>query len=123
MPFTLSIVDDTTAAELQFENPAPTLRDVLRERVRQEVERFNGSDSPVFRGLIPAEQTERILNGVREKPTLHWEQQFARAVASFQGNGFLVFVDDQQITDLDAPLPLTANSRVSFLKLVPLAGG
>jgi hypothetical protein len=99
------------------------LRELISRRVQQEVERFNRSDVEVFRGLIEPEENERILNGVRERPVLDGEKQVAKAIAAFQGNGFLVLVDDRQLTDLDQNLRLTAQTKVAFLKLVPLAGG
>ena len=129
MPFTLSILDETTAGarqpagEFQFETAASTLREIIRQRVQQEVERFNQSDCEIFHGLLQPGETERILNGVRERPVLDWQKQYARALTAFNGNGFLVFVDDRQITDLDEPLQVTPQTKVVFLKLVPLIGG
>ena len=71
----------------------------------------------------PGVQSERILNGVRESPLPDWEKQFAKAVTAFRGNGFLVLIDGRQITDLDETIRLTAQSQITFLKLVPLVGG
>jgi|SRR5579862_4171119 len=51
------------------------------------------------------------------------EAQFVKAITAFRKNGFLVLVDDRQITDLDEILHLTPDTRVAFLRLVPLAGG
>src|SRR5262249_45531513 len=122
MSLTLSILDETTAGErrrggdFQFNASTATLREIIRTRVRQEVERFNQSDVEVFRGLIQPEETERILNGVRERPFLDWEQQYAKAIRAFNGNGFLVFVDGRQIAELDETLHLTAQTEVAFLK-------
>jgi hypothetical protein len=129
MALTLSILDETTAGErrsageFQFETSTVTLREFIRRRVQQEVDRFNQSDSELFRGLIQPEDTERVLNGVRERPTLDWQRQYAKAVTAFNGNGFLVFVDQRQITDLDETISLTPQTNVTFLKLVPLIGG
>ena len=115
MALTLSILDQTTAGErrgagdFQFESETVRLREIIRHRVQQEVERFNQSDVEPFRGLIQPEQTERMLNGVRERPVLIWEKQYARAIKAFEGNGFLVLVDDRQITDLDEGPPHPAN--------------
>jgi hypothetical protein len=129
MALALSIVDETTsgtgrcAGDFHFDTETLTLRELISQRVQQEVERFNRSDVEVFRGLIEPEETERVLNGVRERPVLDWEKQVAKAITAFQGNGFLVLVDDRQITDLDQTLRLTAQTKIAFLKLVPLAGG
>ena len=129
MPLDLSIVDETTAGErrsagaFQFDSATLTLRELIRVRVQQEVKRFNETDSEVFRGLVQPDALERILNGARERPVLDWEKQFDKAITAFKGNGFLVLLDDQQITDLDETLHLTPQSQLTFLKLVPLMGG
>jgi hypothetical protein len=129
MPLTLSIFYETTAGErcsagaFQFDAATLTLRELIRVFVQQEVKRFNEAGSEVFRGLVQPEPSERILNGVRERPVLDWEKQVAKAIAAFKGNGFLVLLDERQVTDLDETLHLTPESQLTFLKLVPLMGG
>jgi len=129
MPLHLSILDETTAGErraagpFRFEAASLPLREIIRLRVEQEVERFNESDAEVFHGLVEPEETERILNPVRTRRLLDYEKQYAKALAAFRSNGFLVLVNDRQITDLDETIHLTPQTRVAFLKLVPLIGG
>ena len=129
MPLTVSILDETTggerrsAGDFEFATPTATLREIIRHRVQQEVERFNQSDAELFRGIVRPEETERMLNGVRQRPVLDWQQQYAKALASFEANGFVVFLGDRQITGLDEPLRLAAHTKLTFLKLVPLIGG
>ena len=129
MPLNLSIVDETTAGErcsagaFQFDSATLTLRELIRVRVQQEVNRFNETESEVFRGLVQPDALEQILNGARERPVLDWEKQFDKAITAFKSNGFLVLLDDRQITDLDETLHLTPQSQLTFLKLVPLMGG
>jgi hypothetical protein len=129
MPFALSLHDETTAGErrsagtFQFDSTNLTLREIIRLRVQQEVARFNEAEYEVFRGLVQPEESERILNGVRTRPILDWQKQSAKAIAAFQGNGFLVLLDDRQIVDLDERLDITSRSKITFLRLVPLIGG
>jgi hypothetical protein len=129
MPLTLSIIYETTAGErcsagaFQFDAATLTLRELIRVFVQQEVKRFNESGSEAFRGLVQPEESERILNGVRERPVLDWEKQFDKAITAFKGNGFLVLLDERQITDLEETLHLTPQSQLTFLRLVPLMGG
>ena len=129
MPLTLSISYETTAGErcsagaFQFDDATLTLRELIRVFVQEEVKRFNETGAEVFRGLVQPDESERILNGVRERPVLDWEKQFAKAIVAFKGNGFVVFLDERQITDLDETLHLTPQSQLTFLKLVPLMGG
>jgi hypothetical protein len=102
-----------------------TIRELIRSRVQQEVERHNQCLPEVFRGLVQPEGSERILNGFRMKlqRSLDWEAQFKRACSSFETNGFLVLVDGRQVTDLDERIHLRTDSEVQFVKLVPLVGG
>jgi len=129
MPLTLSILYETTAGErcnagvFQFDDATLTLRELIRVFVQEEVKNFNETGSEVFRGLVQPDESERMLNGVRERPVLDWEKQFAKAIAAFKGNGFVVLLDERQITDLDETLHLTPQSQLTFLKLVPLMGG
>ena len=129
MPLAISLHDETTTGEsrsagtFQFDTAKLTLRELIRLRVRQEVARFNAADYEMFQGLVQPEESERVLNGVRIRPVLDCDKQFAKAVAAFKGNGFLVLVDDRQIMDLDETLQLTAQSKITFLRLVPLIGG
>jgi hypothetical protein len=52
-----------------------------------------------------------------------WEAEYQRAVAAFSARRFLLLADDCQISDLDDAIDLHAGSRVTFLRLLPLAGG
>lgn len=125
----LAILDETTSGDrraaggLQLDGTTTTVREIVRLRVQQEVERFNRNESVVFRGLVQPEDSERILNGVRQKPVLDWEKQYDKAVTAFRGNGLLILVDDRQIMDLDEEIQLRPQTKVTFLKLVPLIGG
>ena len=129
MPLTLSILYETTAGErcnagvFQFDDATLTLRELIRVFVQKEVKCFNETGSETFRGLVQPDESERILNGVRERPVLDWEKQFTKAIAAFKGNGFVVLLDERQMTDLDETLHLTPESQLTFLKLVPLMGG
>ncbi|MEU7917295.1 hypothetical protein [Micromonospora zamorensis] len=51
------------------------------------------------------------------------EERTRATLEAFGRNGFVVLVDDRQITSLDDKVHLHAGSRVTFLKLVPLVGG
>ena len=46
-----------------------------------------------------------------------------QAVQAFQRNGFILLVDDRQLTDLEEEVVLKPGSQVTFLRLIPLVGG
>ena len=63
------------------------------------------------------------MGGREEEPDVDPEQAVETALLAFQDGLYYVFVDEQQVTELDAPVPLRAASRLMFLRLVALAGG
>lgn len=131
MAHTITIFDEGTAGKnttsfiLELDTRRLTVRELIRQRVRQEVAKFNAQRPVVFQGLIQPTDTESELNGYRMKRfrKLDWEKQFDAAVKSFQTNGFFVLVDGKQVESLDQELELPPSSRVQFVKLVPLVGG
>ena len=133
MQTTLTIRDETTAnigkadyvITLRLSSTRLTARDLIRERVRQEVEDFNRKQSDLYHGLVQPTDTERTLNGFRfrERRSLDWQEQFAKAIEGFERNAFILLVDDSQVDDLDHVIPISPQTQVTFVKLVPLVGG
>lgn len=129
---TLTVSDETTggtrtpACTLEFPSERITARELIRSRVYQEVKDHNvRQKQDVFRGLIQPSDAECELNGYRLKRArqIDWRKQFEIALDAFARSGFLLLVDDRQVTALDHELTLTTDSQVSFLRLVPLVGG
>ena len=96
MSVTLLVRDESATGEnfqelpIEFESERITVRDLIRERVRQEVGAFNRRHGELhFRGLVQPTDTERILNGRRVEYVLKaprqidWREQFERAVEAF----------------------------------------
>jgi hypothetical protein len=126
----ITLIDEHVDARLSVISHVPpgvapvTLRELIRERVRREVEAFNAARGTLFQGLVQPERSEAVLNGFdtgTHRP-LDWEVQYARAVAAFERNGFFVLINDKQITGLDEPLPGDL-AEVRFVRLMPLVGG
>lgn len=133
MQATLTIRDETTFGfddnpyffSLGLASERLTAAELLRERVRHEVEEFNARQPETFRGLVQPTDAERTLNGyrLRARRTLDWEEQYERAVEAFGRNGFILLVDDRQVESLDEVIEVGPDTSVTFLKLVPLVGG
>ena len=129
----LLIRDETTASLGKTEHIFTVLisgekisiRELIRLRVTQEVEEFNSRQPAVFRMLIQPNDTERTLNGFKfHKPRPdNPVTQYEKAIEAFEGNGFIVLVDDRQVERLDDEIALHPETSVTFLKLVPLVGG
>jgi hypothetical protein len=131
MSHTITILDENTAGKskasfiLELDARRLSVRELIRQRVRQEVAKFNAQRPEVFQGLIQPTETETELNGYRLKKfrKLDWEKQFEAALRSFEANGFFLVVDGKQVEGLDEELELQSSSKVQFIKLVPLVGG
>ena len=133
MPDGLSVEvrDETTAGEtinellVSLERERLTVRELIRSRVYQEVSEYNARASGLYRGLVKPSEAERELNGYRmpSRKRIDWEKQYAAALRSFERSQLLVLVDDRQVESLEDEVELEPESSVSFLRLVPLAGG
>jgi hypothetical protein len=129
----LLIRDETTASLGKAEHTFTvhvsgekiSVRELIRQRVTQEVEEFNSHQPAVFRMLVQPNDTERTLNGFKfhQPRFVDPVEQFEKAMEAFVGNGFIVLVDDYQIQNLDDEIALHPETSVTFLKLVPLVGG
>jgi hypothetical protein len=102
-----------------------SVRELIRQRVCQEVATYNDQHGDIFYGLVQPGDAERTLNGYRlsKRRLLNAEDQVQKATHAFESNGFIVLVDDRQAESLDQVIELTPESQVTFLKLVPLVGG
>src|SRR6476661_1385476 len=113
---------------LVLESESITVRELIRERVYQEVSEYNfrsRREGGVFRGLVQPTDAERTLNGfkVPKNRDIDWEAQFARAIDAFGRNGFFIIVDDRQAETLDETIVIKPSTQASFVKLTPLVGG
>ena len=132
MAAVLKLVDQTTRGEILQEvtltlaSTRVSAREIIERRVRMEVQTFNEQqDQQVFQGLVQPTDTERELNGYRlRKPRkIDADEQIRRAIDAFESNRFFMLVGDRQVESLDELIGIARDTRVSFLKLVPLVGG
>lgn len=128
---TITIKDETFAGKilneitLNFKSELVTVKDIIEQRVTQEVENYNLKQSGYFNGLIEPTDAEKTLNGYKLKPKkiIDTEQQIYVALEAFMKNCYFVLVDNIQAESLEQELLLTATTTVSFVKLTPLIGG
>jgi len=132
MALAVTLLDETTSGEvvnkttLRLVSERVSVRDLITQRIRDEVARFNQQKKQTFfSGLVQPSDTEKTLNGYKmKKPKLIDEnKQLELALAAFGSNGFFLLVDDKQVEELDEVLTLHEHSTISFIKLVPLVGG
>src|ERR1043166_2490423 len=122
MSATLTIKDETAYGEstntflLNLMTERISIRELIRERVYEEVRQYNASLPEYFKGLVQPTEAETTLNGykVRNRRRIDWENQYALAIEAFERNGFFVLVDDHQAGSLDEEILITPTTEVSF---------
>lgn len=131
MPAILTIRDETTAGDvsepitLEFPTEQITVREIIKERVYQEVQDYNRRNDGVFKGLVQPTGAEVALNGAKipKARNVDWKEQVDRACDAFDKRRVLVLAGGKQTTSLDEVVTITRGVEVTFLKLVPLVGG
>jgi len=127
----LIVKDETFAGKilreisLKFKSEMVSVREIITERVLQEVEIYNLKLPEYFNGLIEPSEAEKTLNGykLKSKKRIDGEKQVYTALNAFQKNGFFVLVDSLQAENLDQTFELKPDTQISFIKLTPLVGG
>ncbi len=137
MSAVVSILDDNLGAgaaefvrELEFPSESITVRELIRERVYQEVDDFNRilreqAKEPAPRMLVAPTETERRLNDHSDGQSVEvdWKRQFEIATDAYERRQILVLVGDRQTESLDETVELTRGVDVIFLRLMLLVGG
>jgi hypothetical protein len=123
-----SVGGSTYTMTLSVPSESITVRELIRARVYQEVAEYNDRQPSEFRLLVQPTDSEQTLNGFRMRKTrkvnrIDPDEQFDRAVQAFQGNGVILLIDNKQAESLEQRVRLTSETRVTFLRLVPLVGG
>ena len=131
MSITLTVRDELPHGkvlnELSFEVQSERLpvRELIRQRVHQEVSLYNLGEPGNFKGLVQPSKVEAWLNDNKpqKRRQIDWQKQADLALQAFEQNAFFILVDDHQVESLDEFVELRADTQVSFLRLVPLVGG
>jgi len=127
----LTIQDETMTGKLlnqltlEVASETITIQDLIRARVYAEVAAYNDKKLGLFNGLVQPEEAERVLNGYRLKKNrdIDAEKQYYIALDAFQKNGFFMLVDNYQVGDLEEPIIVGEETKVSFVRMTPLVGG
>src|SRR5262245_49121869 len=108
-----------------------SLRDLIARIVRAEVAAFR--DRREERRLVRALSATEIADGVAKGKVdmggrdldqeVDEEQAVGAALQAFEDGIYLVAVDGRDVRDLDQSVYLTADSRITFIRLALLAGG
>ena len=121
--------DEQNRRTLEFPTESISVRELIRERVYQEVEDYNRGHrtggNRVFNGLVQPTESELALRGfvVKGGRDIDWKAQFEKACEAFLKNRVLVLVGEKQTSSLDEVIEIGRGVEVTFLRLVMLVGG
>lgn len=113
-----------------IEEPVYTLKDLLMQLVKQEVENYNEKalDTPLYIYLTE-EQLEdavhhgKIHFGEKKNTTVQsLEQAKSTVIQAFEDELFLVIHNEEQLNTLTTPLTIQDDDVFTFIKLTMLAG-
>ncbi|MBI39023.1 MAG: hypothetical protein CMF59_05450 [Leptospiraceae bacterium] len=120
MPVNIMVREENGASShswrLELPSDTLTVAQLIESRVRQEVRRKNDSMELSRKPLGWPKKRARI------KP-LDAKTEIKRALQAFEQNGFFIFIDEVQKTGLKQSVRLDENTEITFIQLVPLAGG
>jgi hypothetical protein len=119
---------------LDFALPRISVRELIHERVRLELERL-GEWRSAEPATLALTETEKRLNGAARPSPISGlltaddshggsaSRQISRAEQAFLEGRYFVLLDDRQAESLDEQVELERTSEVTFLLLTPLRGG
>jgi hypothetical protein len=97
------------------------LSDLIRERVRMEMDRCADESCVTGRPLVEVRKIAGDnLPGAADE-TL--ESAVAVALEGFRRNAYFLTIDGRQVTDLNAEIAITPTTDITFVRLLPLVGG
>lgn len=126
---TITICEETVSGkilerhQIDVSEERTCARELIRSHVYQQVQDYNQRQQAGATLDDDRNRVEATLNGPRTSRQADWKHQFERAISAFQSGQILLIVDDRQQHELDEEIWVTAESRISFLRLTPLAGG
>jgi hypothetical protein len=131
MPITIHIKDETTGGKVthevpvSFSNELVSVEQIIKARVRADVDAYNGRLSGVYQGLVQPVEAEKVLNGfkMKDRRKIDPEKQVGVALEAFHRNGYFVLIDNIQVEKVDQMVVINAQTEISFVKLTPLVGG
>lgn len=107
------------------------LRELIGHVVRAEVAAFKKrqSDRRLLKALTANEIKAGLVagkvhsGGSEIDQVVDPDRAVSAAVEAFGDGLFMVIVDEREVKDLDSQVPMTASSRLTFIRMAMLAGG
>jgi hypothetical protein len=121
-----TVGNSETVFKLHLVSETITIGDLIAERVRDEVRKFNKNPDAYITSLVMpnAIKNPSIVSKRKHRmPEIDPERHVRTAIESFNQGEFFLFVDHQQYLDIEDKVSLTQQSTVEFIRLIPLVGG
>jgi hypothetical protein len=92
------------------------------EHASQILERYYPEQDPAGTETEDVSSAGKRRGKSRETP-LNLRTEIQRARKAFQSGAIVIFVDGQQVQDLKQQVSITAETKIKFIRLIPLKGG
>lgn len=98
-----------------------TVRDLIRNRIYEEVDRYNAQRPHTYRGLIHPLADNGQRGRIERKINEH--KQFELACEAFCQGRIVILIGDARADDLDEEFDVRPGTTVTFLRLTLIVGG
>ncbi len=113
----------TVHLQLPLGTSTMTVRQLIARKVTQEVAECRARRCPGLSGEYFS--PEQLLRAARHYAFMPGEvdDEIARAQHAFTVRDYMIVINDQRIVDPEATVTLLPETRVEFIKILPLVGG
>lgn len=116
--------------EYELEKKPESLRELIEQCVKNEVKRYNEKrkDIKLLSFLSPIEIEEQSETGkigfgdIENTELAKIDEAVSNAILAFEDGLFVVFIDDNEIKNLDKVLSMNQNATITFIRLTFLTG-
>ena len=113
--------------ELTFDGEQLTLKDIIEEKVKTEVHLFNEKQRETY-GLEYTSVEDLIRRSgdgtINVDPRKVDEKaEIEKALKGFEDGAYKIFLNGEHLTDLDAAIHYSMEDKITFIRLILLAGG
>lgn len=129
MTITLAVCEKTPGGsapsqyDIEVHDERQTVRELIRNIVFHQVYDHNTATREWQRIIAAEAEMKRNPKHEHAGKALDWVPKYEQALSAFEKNQIVLLVDDRQIEDLDSEILVNRNTKVTFLKLIPLVGG
>jgi len=103
-----------------FNTDTLTAKELIIDRVCQEIEVYNQLKSGYLKGLVQIYIPKKNQKNSKLPKRLDYERFYSVALDAFQNHELSILVNDYPVVDLTTPISLIEATEIAFLKYIPL---